>query len=109
MASIQKKILIVDDEKDLVSLVALHMRTAGYEVLIANDGWAAIDICKSNKPDLVILDLMLPKLSGLEVCRRIREDDSIKDTVVVMLSARSETDDKVRGFSVGADDYVTKP
>lgn len=109
MTSAQKKILIVDDEKDLVSLVALHMRTAGYEVFVANDGWAAIDMCKRNKPDLVILDLMLPKLSGWEVCRRLREDDSTKDIAVLMLSARGETDDKIRGFDAGADDYVTKP
>jgi DNA-binding response OmpR family regulator len=109
MTSPQKKILIVDDEKALVSLVALHMRTAGYEVLTANDGWSAIDVCKRNKPDLVILDLMLPKLNGWEVCRRLREDDMTKDIRVVMLSARSEDDDKLRGFDVGADDYVTKP
>ena len=109
MTSTPKRILIVDDEKDLVSLVALHMRMAGYEVFVANDGWTAIDVCRENKPDLIILDLMLPKLSGWEVCRRLREDESIKDTAVLMLSARGETDDKVRGFGVGADDYVTKP
>jgi two-component system alkaline phosphatase synthesis response regulator PhoP len=109
MATVQKKILIVDDEKALVGLVALHMRTAGYNVLIAHDGWAAIDACRRHKPDLVILDLMLPKLNGWEVCRRIREDDSIRDTAVLMLSARGEIDDKLRGFDAGADDYVTKP
>ncbi len=109
MTAANKKILIVDDEKALVSLVSLHVKTAGYEVLVANDGWTAIDMCKRDKPDLVILDLMLPKLNGWEVCRRIREDDAIKNTAVLMLSARGETDDKVRGFDVGADDYVTKP
>ena len=109
MTPTKKKILVVDDEKALVSLVTLHMQMAGYEVFFANDGWSAIDICKRDKPDLVILDLMLPKLNGWEVCRRIREDDSIKDIAVLMLSARSEVDDKVRGFNVGADDYVTKP
>ena len=109
MTLTKKKILVVDDEKALVSLVTLHMQMAGYEVFFANDGWSAIDICKRDKPDLVILDLMLPKLNGWEVCRRIREDDSIKDIAVLMLSARSEVDDKVRGFNVGADDYVTKP
>ena len=109
MTLTKKKILVVDDEKALVSLVTLHMQMAGYEVFFANDGWSALDICKRDKPDLVILDLMLPKLNGWEVCRRIREDDSIKDIAVLMLSARSEVDDKVRGFNVGADDYVTKP
>ena len=109
MTSAQKKILIVDDEKALVSLVALHMQTAGYEVLTANDGWSAIDVCKRDKPDLVILDLMLPKLNGWEVCRRLREDEATKDIMVVMLSARSDDNDKLRGFDVGADDYMTKP
>ena len=109
MTLTKKKILVVDDEKALVSLVTLHMQMAGYEVFFANDGWSALDICKRDKPDLVILDLMLPKLNGWEVCRRIKEDDSIKDIAVLMLSARSEVDDKVRGFNVGADDYVTKP
>jgi DNA-binding response OmpR family regulator len=109
MTSAQKKILVVDDEKALVSLVALHMRTAGHDVLIAHDGWAAIDMCKRDKPDLIILDLMLPKLNGWEVCRRLRGDDATKDVMVVMLSARSDDVDKLRGFSAGADDYVTKP
>ena len=109
MAPDKKKILIVDDEKELVSLVALHMQLAGYEVLFANDGWTAIDICKWDKPDLIILDLMLPKLNGWEVCRRLREDEELKEMPVVMLSARGELDDKLRGFNVGADDYITKP
>ena len=109
MGSDKKKILIVDDEKDLVSLVTLHMQTAGYEVFFANDGWTALDMCKRHHPDLIILDLMLPKLNGWDVCRRIREDDSIKDIAVLMLSARDEIDDKLKGFDAGADDYVTKP
>jgi two-component system alkaline phosphatase synthesis response regulator PhoP len=109
MSVVHQKILVVDDEKALISLVALHMRTAGYEVLMAHDGWSAIDICKRDKPDLVILDLMLPKLNGWEVCRRLRQDQETKDVAVVMLSARGEVEDKLRGFDVGADDYVTKP
>jgi two-component system alkaline phosphatase synthesis response regulator PhoP len=109
VAPTKKKILIVDDEKALVSLVALHMQMAGYEVLFTNEGWSAIDICKRDKPDLVILDLMLPKLNGWEVCRRLRSDDETKDMAVIMLSARGELEDKLRGFDAGADDYVTKP
>jgi DNA-binding response OmpR family regulator len=109
MTQAKKKILIVDDEKALVSLVALHMQMTGYEVLFANDGWSAIDICKRDKPDLVILDLMLPKLNGWEVCRRLRSDEEIKTISVIMLSARGELEDKLRGFGAGADDYVTKP
>lgn len=109
MAPAKKKVLIVDDEKALVSLVALHMQLAGYEVLFANDGWSAIDTCKRDKPDLVVLDLMLPKLNGWEVCRRLRGDEETKGIAVVMLSARGELEDKLRGFNAGADDYVTKP
>ncbi len=109
MSETKKMILIVDDEKQLVSLVALHMQMAGYEVSSANDGWTAIDICNRHKPDLVILDLMLPKLNGWEVCRRMKEDKALKDIAVIMLSARGELEDKLRGFDSGADDYVTKP
>ncbi len=109
MTSNPKKILIVDDEKDLVSLVALHMQMAGFRVQFAYDGFAALDICRRERPDAVILDLMLPKLNGWEVCRRLRQDPQMKDTAVLMLSARDETEDKVMGFDAGADDYVTKP
>ena len=105
----KKKILIVDDEKDLVSLVSLHMRISGYEVLVACDGEKALAIAREEKPDLIILDLMLPKMDGWEVCKRLRKESRIGDIPVIMLTARSETGDKLKGFECGADDYVTKP
>jgi two-component system alkaline phosphatase synthesis response regulator PhoP len=105
----QKKILIVDDEKDIVSLVSLHMKMAGFLVYFAYDGYTALDICKTENPDMIILDLMLPKLNGFEVCRRLKEAEETRCIPVIMLSARAETEDKLLGFNVGADDYVTKP
>ena len=105
----KKKILVVDDEKQLVSLVSLHMDMAGYEVLSARDGEEALAVVSAHKPDLLILDLMLPKIDGWEVCRRIRTEPEISDTPVIMLTACSDSGDKLRGFECGADDYVTKP
>ena len=105
----KKKILIVDDEKQLVSLVSLHMKMSGYEVLSAKDGEEALAIAKEEAPDLIILDLMLPKIDGWEVCKRLRTESKIGDIPVIMLTARSEAGDKLRGFECGADDYVTKP
>ena len=105
----KKKILIVDDEKQLVSLVSLHMKMSGYEVLSAKDGEEALAIAKEEVPDLIILDLMLPKIDGWEVCKRLRAESKIGDIPVIMLTARSEAGDKLRGFECGADDYVTKP
>ena len=105
----KKKILIVDDEKQLLSLVSLHMRMSGYDVLLASDGDEALAIAREKKPDLIILDLMLPKMDGWEVCKRLRTESKIGDIPVIMLTARSETGDKLKGFECGADDYVTKP
>jgi two-component system alkaline phosphatase synthesis response regulator PhoP len=102
----KKRILIVDDEKQLVSLVKLHMEMAGYEVLSASDGEKAMLIIKEERPDLIILDLMIPKIDGWEVCKRLR---TVGDIPVIMLTARTDTDDKLKGFECGADDYVTKP
>lgn len=105
----KKKILIVDDEKQLVSLVTLHMKMSGYESISASNGEEALAIIKSEKPDLIILDLMLPKIDGWEVCKRLRAESGVRDIPVIMLTARSETADKLKGFECGADDYVTKP
>ena len=105
----KKRILIVDDEKQLVSLVKLHMTMASYEVLTAKDGEEALEIVEKERPDLIILDLMLPKIDGWEVCKRIREKKKIGNIPVIMLTARTETADKLKGFECGADDYVTKP
>jgi two-component system alkaline phosphatase synthesis response regulator PhoP len=105
----KKKILIVDDEKQLVSLIRLHMEMAGYEALVARDGEEAMEIVKKERPDLMILDLMIPKVDGWEVCKRLRAESGIRNIPVIMLSARTSTADKLRGFECGADDYVTKP
>jgi two-component system alkaline phosphatase synthesis response regulator PhoP len=105
----KKKILVVDDEKELTSLVSLHMKMAGYEVLIASTGEKALDISREEKPDLIILDLMLPKIDGWEVCKQLRQDVATQDIPVIMLTARTQTEDKLKGFEAGADDYVTKP
>ena len=105
----KKKILIVDDEKALISLVSLHMKMSGYDVLSAANGEKALEIAKEEKPDLIILDLMLPKIDGWETCKRLRQDPEIKNVPVIMLTARAEIEDKLKGFEAGADDYVTKP
>jgi two-component system KDP operon response regulator KdpE len=100
------KILVVDDEPHMVMLVEANLRAAGYEVLSAADGQAALQLAELEQPDLIILDLMLPGLDGYEVCRRIREYSAVP---VLMLTARSNEIDLVRGFDVGADDYLVKP
>jgi two-component system alkaline phosphatase synthesis response regulator PhoP len=105
----KKKILVVDDEKELTSLISLHMKMAGYEVLTASNGEKALDISREENPDLVILDLMLPKIDGLQVCEQLRQDAATQDIPVIMLTARTQTEDKLKGFEAGADDYVTKP
>lgn len=105
----KKRILIVDDEKQLVSLVSLHMDMSGYDVLTAVDGNKALKMIEEEEPDLVILDLMLPEMDGWEVCRRLRAAERTKDIPVIMLTARSGADDKLKGFECGADDYITKP
>src|SRR3989338_3703488 len=105
----KKKILVVDDEKDLSALVSLHMKMAGFEVLTANNGEKALDLSREEKPDLIILDLMLPKIDGWQVCEQLRQNAATKDIPVIMLTARTQIEDKLKGFEAGADDYVTKP
>jgi len=105
----KKKILVVDDEKDLTALVCLHMKMAGFEILTANNGEKALDLSREEKPDLIILDLMLPKIDGWQVCEQLRQDAVTKDIPVIMLTARTQIEDKLKGFEAGADDYVTKP
>ena len=100
------RILVVDDEAQIVDLLRSYLRRDGFDVDEAGDGEAALAACVRRKPDLVILDLMLPKLDGREVCRRIRETAS---TPIIMLTARDEETDKLLGLELGADDYITKP
>ena len=101
-----KKILIVDDEKSIVDIVAFNLKKEGYEVVCAYDGEEGLKLVFSENPSLVLLDIMMPKLDGFEVCRLIREKSQVP---VIMLTARAEEVDKVLGLELGADDYVTKP
>lgn len=101
-------ILIVDDEEDLRTLLQLAARREGYDTVTAASGAEALGILATLRPDLIVLDLMLPDLSGTEVCRRIRATPELADTPVIMLTARGEEIDRVVGFEVGADDYVVK-
>ena len=100
------KILVVDDEPNIREVVGLYLRRDGHEVVSAADGEEALSVFGESEPDLVVLDLMLPKLSGLEVCRRIRADRRVP---LIMLTARGEEEERIVGLSLGADDYVVKP
>ena len=100
------KVLVVDDEPKIVDLVKLYLERDGYQVVAARDGHAALAEMRDEQPDLVILDLMLPGIDGVEVCRRIRRESNVP---IIMLTARAEEADKLIGLEVGADDYVTKP
>ena len=101
-----QRVLIVDDERKIVQLVAGYLHQAGFETLTAYDGRSALDLVRRERPDLVLLDLMLPEIDGLEVCRRIRSES---DVPIIMLTARVEETDMLIGLEVGADDYITKP
>jgi two-component system phosphate regulon response regulator PhoB len=101
--------MVVEDERDIQDIVAYNLQQAGYDVLLASRGDDAVRLAKQQKPDLVLLDLMLPGLSGKEVCQAIRRDPSTASTPVIMLTAKGEEVDRVVGLEVGADDYVTKP
>lgn len=105
----REKILIVDDEEHIVELLDFNLKNAGYETFIATDGIKAINIAKEEKPNLVLLDLMLPGIDGLEVCKEIKKDKDMKNTSIIMLTAKGEELDKILGLELGADDYITKP
>jgi two-component system, OmpR family, phosphate regulon response regulator PhoB len=102
-------VLVVDDEQDLLSVLDFNLRSGGFETLLATTGEQALAHLRRRVPDLVLLDLMLPDLSGTELCARIKSDPRTKHVPVVMLTAKGEEIDRVVGFEVGADDYVTKP
>ncbi len=101
-----KKILVVDDEKKIVEIIQAYLERDGYQVIAAFDGKTALALALKQHPDLVILDLMLPEISGWEVCRMIRKESEVP---IIMLTARDEVTDKIIGLEMGADDYVTKP
>ncbi|TME02447.1 MAG: response regulator, partial [Chloroflexi bacterium] len=104
-----RKILIVDDESVLVETIAYNLEQAGYQVITAGDGTSALQAAYRELPDLIILDIMLPEMDGLEVCRQLRRESSTATTPIMMLTAKGDEIDKVVGLEVGADDYVTKP
>src|SRR5947209_876463 len=104
-----RKILVVDDEAVLVETIAYNLEQAGYQVTTAADGASALQAAHRETPDLIILDIMLPEMDGLEVCRQLRRESNTSTTPIMMLTARSDEIDKVVGLEVGADDYVTKP
>ena len=105
----RKKILVVDDERDLVELIAMNLQRNGYEPLTAYDGAAGLDMARRQKPDLAILDLMMPGLSGRDVTVALKGDPDTAGIPILMLTAKSEETDIIVGLSMGADDYVTKP
>ena len=103
------RVLVVDDEPDIVALVAYHLAKAGYRVSTASSGTDALELARRDRPALLVLDLMLPGLSGYEVLEQLRGDESTRDIAVLMLTARREEPDRIRGLALGADDYLTKP
>ncbi|MEO0470727.1 MAG: response regulator transcription factor, partial [Bacteroidota bacterium] len=105
----QTKILIVDDEVDILDLLEYNLEKEGYRVVKAMDGEEAIELASKEKPDLILLDIMMPKIDGIETCRRIRELPNMQEVYVVFLTARSEEYSELAGFDAGADDYISKP
>ena len=104
-----KKVLIADDEQNIVISLEFLMKREGFEVVVANDGEEAIRRIRADQPDLVLLDVMMPKKSGHEVCQELRADADLSDTLVLMLSAKGRDTDVDKGLGVGADAYMTKP
>jgi two-component system phosphate regulon response regulator PhoB len=103
------KLLVVEDEEDIRNLVALNLRRAGFEVHTAADGATGLLLLEEHRPPVVLLDLMLPDMSGRDICARIRANGELAGTYVIMVTAMTQEEDRVAGFEVGADDYVTKP
>ena len=105
----KQKILVVDDEPDIVELIAYNLKREGYQVYTATNGQEAVTTAKKVMPDLIILDVMMPKMDGIEACRIMRAMPEFKSTFMVFLTARSEEYSEIAGFNVGADDYIAKP
>lgn len=103
------KVLVIEDDRSLVDVLTYNLKLAGYEVIVATDGQDGILQAQLKQPDIVLLDLMLPVVDGLDVCRRLRAGTDTRDILIVMLTAKAEESDELVGFSLGADDYVTKP
>jgi DNA-binding response OmpR family regulator len=102
-------ILVIDDEKDLIELLRYNLEKEGYDVIAATDGQSGLDVIKRHRPELVVLDLMMPGIDGLQVCQRLRADQQAARTPVIMLTAKATEADRIVGLELGADDYITKP
>ncbi len=105
----QRTILVADDEKDIIDLLTYNLEKEGFVILVAEDGPQVLELVRQKHPDLLVLDWMMPGMDGLEVCRRIRQDPATRRMPVIMLTARTDTVDKILGLEMGADDYLTKP
>lgn len=103
------KILVIDDEENIRQLLKYNLETNGYVVILGKSGNEALNLAREHKPDLILLDLMLPDLDGMEVCRRLKNERETTAIPIIMLTARADEIDKVLGFEIGADDYITKP
>ncbi len=106
---VKKKILLIDDEPDIVAMTVMRLEANGFNVVTAEDGNTGYELAKTEKPDLIILDLMLPDMDGYQVCRLLKFDEQFKNIPIIMLTARSQKEDKEWGEKVGADLYMTKP
>ena len=109
MSNLQPNVLIVEDEPPLVELLSYNLEKAGFQIHIARDGEEALLAVEERKPDLILLDWMLPYVSGIEICRRIRRNPETRNEPIIILTARGEENDRIRGLEAGADDYVVKP
>lgn len=105
----KQTILVVDDEQDLLDLIEYNLKKEGFDVLKAEDGQQGIEIAREHTPDLILLDIMMPKMDGLEVCDVIRDDDKMKHIPIIFLTARGDEKTEVEGLNKGGDDYITKP
>ncbi len=104
-----KKILIVDDEKDIVETLAFMLKAKGFECIYAYDGEEGLHLAKTSNPDLIILDVMMPKINGYKICRLLKFDNKYKNIPIIMITARSQEEDKIIGEETGANEYITKP
>lgn len=109
VAKTSYKVMVVDDEPDILELLQYNLKKEGYEVKAIADGKSAVELAKDFKPDLILLDIMMPNQDGVETCRILRENQDLQDTFIIFLTARSEEYSEVAAFDVGADDYITKP
>jgi len=109
METREVKILLVDDEPDILEIVGYNLKNEGYEIFMAQNGLKAVEKASKHKPHLILLDIMMPEMDGIEACEKIRKIEGLENTIIAFLTARSEDYSQVAGFNAGADDYITKP